>query len=299
MTLHSYPWYPADWLGSETRARLTQAGRSIYREILDFCWRDGSVSADHDTLIGLIGCTRREFRAAWQVIAPKFTERDGRLYNARVDERRPELVDWREARREAGRRGGKSRSKAQAELKQVPSYSLSKTEAELEQNASSAQANGKPSLSKTEANAKPSSSSPSSSSSVKPETVSRERESRVSGGALPPLSLAADPDAEFLRVARLLCETLPAGGDVHRVVTAMRAEFARSASYEGAPLRFAKSIESAAIAWRAAYDDNRELRGKPAQYWLADGTYAQKPPQPRQRIDPGPVYLGEGAGNAD
>lgn len=121
----------------------------------------------------------------------------------------------------------------------------------------------------------------------------------VLSGTMPPLSLAADPDAEFLRVAKLLCETLPAGGDVHRVVTAMRAEFARSANFEGAPLRFAKSIEKAGIAWRAAYDANRELKSQPAQYWLADGTYAQKPPQPRQRIDPGPVYLGEGVGNAD
>lgn len=295
MTLHSYPWYPADWLGSETRARLTQAGRSIYREMLDFCWKDGSLSADHATLIGMVGCTRKEFEAAWKVISCKFEERDGRLYNERVDQRRPDLMDWREARREAGRKGGKVSGEARSKR--------SKTEAQLHENGEAKRSTASVCFDKTakqnEANAKPSSSSPSSSPSVKPETVSGERESRVSGGALPPLSLATDPDAEFLRVAKLLCETLPAGGDVHRVVTAMRAEFARSASYEGAPLRFALAIEKAAIAWRAAYDDNRELRGKPAQYWLADGTYAQKPPQPRQRIDPGPVYLGEGAGNAD
>lgn len=297
MTLHSYPWYPADWLGSETRARLSQAGRNIFRELLDFCWKDGSLPTDKAALTRMIGCTRREFDEAWIVIGMKFDNRGGRLYHPRVDERRPELIDWREARREAGRRGGlasgESRSKRikrEAELPENDEANAKQNEAQL----------GLLHAENSEAKrSKPKPSSSSSSPSYSREVLSRGGESSNARASELAPSPQGEADTEFMRVARVLCETLPSGGEVYLTAQAIRAEFARSANFQGRPFEFATNLERCCHRWRAAYDENRELRCKPAQYWISDGIYAQRPPQARQRVDPGPVYLGEGVSDGD
>jgi len=275
MTLDYFPFYYDRWMKSKMRAICSMAERGIYLDLLFRCCSEGSIPLELREISKLAGCSFAEIKKAWPLLSRAFQEVDGKYVNAVSLEVREGVM----GKRTAGKKGAINRWSAI----DVP-YGKQIAEPQQEPNSAIELPYGKSMASE----------------SRKQKAESRkERESSRASGVMPPLSLAADPDAEFLRVAKLLCETLPAGGDVHRVVTAMRAEFARSASYEGAPLRFAKSIESAAIAWRAAYDDNRELRGKPAQYWLADGTYAQKPPQPRQRVDPGPVYLVEGEAIAD
>ncbi len=79
--IHSYPWYPKDWRGSETRMRLTLAGRSIYRDLLDHCWEEGSLPTDHRILAGIAGSAD--------------------LATA-IREKRPEVERWHEQKRNAG-----------------------------------------------------------------------------------------------------------------------------------------------------------------------------------------------------
>lgn len=115
--IHSYPWYPQDWRGSETRMRLTLAERSIYRDLLDHCWEQGSLPTDERVLAGIAGATVKEFKQCWPAVSTKFEERDGRFYNSKVDEKRPELERWHEQKRNAGLKSGETRRKKNADKK--------------------------------------------------------------------------------------------------------------------------------------------------------------------------------------
>ena len=53
----SYPWYIADWRASETRLSLTLAQRGLYRELLDYCYMEGSLPEDRKMLLKIAGCS--------------------------------------------------------------------------------------------------------------------------------------------------------------------------------------------------------------------------------------------------
>ena len=103
-----------------------------------------------------------------------------------------------------------------------------------------------------------------------------------------------DPDELFQTAAKFACEHLPAGGDVRLTASAMRSEFQKSASFEGNPAGFCLSFTASVRKWRAAYDNNPDLRTKVAEWWTRDGTYAQAPPAPRAPRRFGPVDLKAG-----
>ncbi len=90
-----------------------------------------------------------------------------------------------------------------------------------------------------------------------------------------------DPDEAFSVAARLVCESLPAGGDPAMTKQAIITAYQSSASFLGRPVEFADSISRAVSKWRSAYDQNPHLRPKPAQWWIRDGTYAISPPKPQ------------------
>lgn len=129
--IHSYPWYVADWRQSETRIRLALPERAIYRELLDYCWAEGSLPTDEKTLAVICACDIREFRKSWKAVKQLFIEQDGRLTHHRVVAGRDKLQSWNEARREAGKKGGlgkaiaTAKAKAPAKLGGYPSTSTS------------------------------------------------------------------------------------------------------------------------------------------------------------------------------
>ena len=111
---------------------------------------------------------------------------------------------------------------------------------------------------------------------------------------LPIEAATPDPDELFQQAAKFACENLPAGGDVGLTAAAMRAEFQKSASFDGNPSGFCLSYTASVRRWRAAYDANPDLRTKPAQWWTRDGVYSQSPPTPRAPRRFGPVDLKAG-----
>lgn len=88
----SYPWYVNDWLGSSTRAVMSAEQRGIYRDLLDVCWREGSLPSDDGTLQRIAAVTDKEWRRSWPGVKDKFELRDGRLWNAKVDAKRPKVA---------------------------------------------------------------------------------------------------------------------------------------------------------------------------------------------------------------
>jgi len=129
--IHSYPWYFADWRSSEAVLCMTLEQRGLYRELLDHCWEAGSLPADEGALRKISQATDKEWARSWPKVASQFLKRDGRLWHSKVDERRPELLRWAEARR----RGGLARH-APTKADATPS-AIAESKAELDQQPSS------------------------------------------------------------------------------------------------------------------------------------------------------------------
>lgn len=122
--IHSYPWYINDWRSSETRIKLALSERAIYRELIDYCWSEGSMPNEERTLAVICACDLREFKKAWKAVKPLFIEQDGRLTHHRVAEGRAKLQSWNESRREAGKKGGLGRAIAQAKIEATANQEL-------------------------------------------------------------------------------------------------------------------------------------------------------------------------------
>lgn len=150
--LHSYPWYSADWLQSDSRASMTLAQRGLFRDLIDMLMHDGgSLPANEPLLMRKSLCEPEEWAETWPVVRQEFEERGGRLYHRKATEVHEKIETYREKRSLAGQNGGrKSRCgvRTKLELKSDEAKTNSSlTRAELELNSS---------LSKNELGLKPS-----------------------------------------------------------------------------------------------------------------------------------------------
>lgn len=79
-----------------------------YRELLDEFWSEGSLPTDMHELADIVGCSEAELTELWVHIGPCWEERDGRLYNAKMDLQRTAIDRARVAMSTGGANGGKS-----------------------------------------------------------------------------------------------------------------------------------------------------------------------------------------------
>jgi uncharacterized protein YdaU (DUF1376 family) len=266
--MNSYPWFIDNWLSSRTRMRLSPLARCVYRELIDQCWKHGSLPKDEKILAKMSLVSDKEFRAAWREIEELFVQKNGELHHETVDEKRPQLVEYKERQAEFGRKGAEARRKApyKAPYKAPLQEPLSQP------------------------------SSDPSRVSLAPipipirkegEYTASEQDARAARNPLPLTQNEPDPTAAFADAARYACEQLPAGGDLPMTIAAITSAYQQSASYLDRPIDFAESIRRAVASWRDAYRANRHLRPKPAQWWLRDGTFALSVPQgPKGTEDP-------------
>lgn len=105
----SYPWYINDWLGSATRALMTPEQRGIYRDLLDVCWRDGSLPVDESSLQRIAAASDKEWRRSWPGVREKFAEREGRLWNPKVDAKRPSVEHAKAIRSASAEKASRAR----------------------------------------------------------------------------------------------------------------------------------------------------------------------------------------------
>ena len=110
-TSPAFQWYPKDALSSIRLSMLSLAEEGAYRRALDFCWLHGSIPADPNLLIRLIGkgCTLKMAKA----IIPMFEEQDGKLYHERLEQERTKQKTFREKQAENGKRGGRPKKETQ------------------------------------------------------------------------------------------------------------------------------------------------------------------------------------------
>lgn len=108
--LHYYAWYPKDWLTSLTRLEMPAAARAIYRDLLDYCYLDGSIPTDDDALQRLAAVSPAEWKRYSPVVRKQFFfGDDGFLHHRKVDEKRPECLAHYEQKVNAGRASGEAR----------------------------------------------------------------------------------------------------------------------------------------------------------------------------------------------
>lgn len=97
--IHSFPFYIADWQGSEEVAVMTAAERGIYIELLVSYYRQGSLPSCTKRLTKLARVSEREFSSCWPTVSRCFKEDGTRLRNEKADEILAKLAKWQEGRR--------------------------------------------------------------------------------------------------------------------------------------------------------------------------------------------------------
>lgn len=118
--VHFYEWYVSRWQGSTAHDELDACGRGIYREMLDACYTQGSVTSDLDTLCRKCSCTRAELDARWALIRKHFSaDRKGenRLTNKFANAYRSNFFAFLREQSRKGGKGGRPRSHQNGEDK--------------------------------------------------------------------------------------------------------------------------------------------------------------------------------------
>jgi uncharacterized protein YdaU (DUF1376 family) len=128
-TTEQFPWFPmyaADWQISHSVRAMTREQRGFFIDLLTLMWDKGqeepSLPADPADLRQLMSSPAAEWRRCAPTVLACFTERDGRLYNARLSS----VWDIQRSKRDLlsgrGQRGAAARwhpdSNAQASDKQ-------------------------------------------------------------------------------------------------------------------------------------------------------------------------------------
>jgi uncharacterized protein YdaU (DUF1376 family) len=90
----------AEWSGEE---------RALYLLALSYQWSMGSLPVDPKRLAKLVDYERRSFDASWDTVSKKFVERDGRLYNLRLEQHRQKSLEVSNKRAIAGANGAAKR----------------------------------------------------------------------------------------------------------------------------------------------------------------------------------------------
>jgi len=107
-----HKWFHSWWLFSSSRLEMTAAERGVYRDCLDFCYAEGSIPADPETLRRLLQVTPEEFQAAWPKVSKRFVPNPDdptRLINLRADEVIGQTAKYVNARSQAGKKSGAAR----------------------------------------------------------------------------------------------------------------------------------------------------------------------------------------------
>jgi len=107
--LSYYEWSVTRWITSRAYEELDATGRGIYREMLDCCYIQGSVSSEPAILERRCACTTEELQRYWPIIEPHFyrDRQTGRLRNKHADKFREEYLGFLERQGTNGAKGGR------------------------------------------------------------------------------------------------------------------------------------------------------------------------------------------------
>ena len=107
----AFQFYPKDFLSSPKVALMTSTERGVYITLLSRCWLDNGLPTDLHVLARFVGMRIAQFERLWShgTLHECFTERSGRLHNARLDQERRVQAEFRKRQAENGSKGGRPR----------------------------------------------------------------------------------------------------------------------------------------------------------------------------------------------
>jgi len=104
----AFQFYASDFLSDINVTTMTMAQRGMYITLLAFEWIEGSLPTDLLKLRILCG-NHPDFDSDWQIVMNCFIERDGRLYNNRLETERGNMIAYRERMSANGKKGAQTR----------------------------------------------------------------------------------------------------------------------------------------------------------------------------------------------
>ena len=93
--------------------------RLLYLELFIYCWGEGTLPADEETLISISGFERKSFRKYWPKVSEQFQLIDNKYHHRKIDDPlrgRRRLLSWQDGRE----KGAKSTNDARAKAKAIP-----------------------------------------------------------------------------------------------------------------------------------------------------------------------------------
>lgn len=108
--IHFYEWRVLAWRTSTTRARLDHEGRSIFRELLDIAYTQGSIPRQRDEQAAVADCSADSIERIWPVIKKHFSVDPNdpeKLKNPQSDLYRREYFLYLRKQKRNGSKGGK------------------------------------------------------------------------------------------------------------------------------------------------------------------------------------------------
>ena len=101
----AFQFYPKEFLSSTKVIAMSLTERGAYITLLSAEWLDGSLPTDHRLLAAIVGLTEQRFSRMWpRVLARCFVEKDGRLFNERLERARRERSDYIASATKGGKR---------------------------------------------------------------------------------------------------------------------------------------------------------------------------------------------------
>lgn len=120
--VHFYEWSVFRWVTSRAHDELDATGRGIYREMLDTCYAQGSVSSDPEILCRKCVCGREELEVRWAKIRCHFYQDkhdSSRLKNKLADAYRKNYFVFLQKQRANATKPQKSVPKKSSESKEL------------------------------------------------------------------------------------------------------------------------------------------------------------------------------------
>lgn len=110
-TSPAFQFYPEAWLSSSKVRRMSYTERGMYADLLAYCWLDNGLPTDIKLIASMLGVPLRRFQKIWSngALRECFSERAGRLHNARLDRERNKQAEFRRRQSDNGARGGRPR----------------------------------------------------------------------------------------------------------------------------------------------------------------------------------------------
>lgn len=111
----AFQFYAADFLASDSVALLDNAGIGMLIKLMARSWVGDGLPVELAKLARLVNESEQVFEQTWNSgLADCFEERDGRLYNRRLEAERERRAEYRAAKAEAGRKSGEARRRKKA-----------------------------------------------------------------------------------------------------------------------------------------------------------------------------------------